>query len=306
MKIFDAAPETWEQIHLIHETSYTYSQPVQFLPHRLVLRPREGHDVLLHSMNLTTLPVSKIRWHRDMLDNSIAYAEFEQSGSELRIMSEFTISVPPAAADGQAPIFVPYPSLLEGIEQLSAMPYLQYIYPPEVAQLRHWFNASGLAPASGKTSAIFDDMAILIHRVIGYNRREESGVQSPAETLRLATGSCRDMAVLMIETSRSLGYPARFVSGYLESANSKVGRGSTHAWAEIYLPYHGWTGFDPSIGRRVGPSHIAVGVSHHPRGVMPVSGGYSGLSGVGASLKVAITTRRLPPAGTLGETPGAT
>jgi transglutaminase-like putative cysteine protease len=295
MKIFDASPDTWERIQLLHETCYTYSQPVRFLTHRLVLRPREGHDVRLHSMNLATSPPATIRWHRDMLDNSIALADFGELSSELRIHSEFTISVPPAPMEKLPPIFVPHPSLLAGIEQLVATPYLQYIYPPEVSHLRQWFTATGLAPSPGKTSAIFDDLAILIHRVIAYNRREEHGVQSPAETLRLATGSCRDMAVLMIETSRSLGYPARFVSGYLESTNSKVGRGSTHAWAEIYLPEHGWTGYDPSIGRRVGPGHIAVGVSHHPRGVMPVSGGFNGLSGTGSSLKVNITTRRLPP-----------
>lgn len=125
---------------------------------------------------------------------------------------------------------------------------------------------------------------------------------SPASTIRwsrdvldncLASGSCRDMAVLMIEVSRSLGYPARFVSGYMESDNSKVGRGSTHAWAEIYLPQHGWTGYDPSIGKLVGSGHIAVGVSHHPRGVMPVTGGFHGPAGVGRSLHVNITTRRV-------------
>lgn len=295
MKLFDAPPDTWEQIHLVHETCYTYSQPVHFLPHRLVLRPREGHDVLLHSLSLKTTPPSTISWHRDMLDNSIAHAEFQEPANQLRIHSEFTISVPPALTSGLPPIFIPHPSLVAGIEQLVAMPYLQYIYPPDVAQLRQWFGATGLAPAPGKTSAIFDDLAILIHRVIRYNRREEPGVQSPVETLGLATGSCRDMAVLMIEISRSLGYPARFVSGYMECADSKLGQGSTHAWAEIFLPERGWTGYDPTIGGRVGPGHIAVGVSHHPRGVMPVSGGFRGLSGIGSSLKVDITTRRLPP-----------
>jgi hypothetical protein len=230
-----------------------------------------------------------------MLDDSIASAEFQKSASELRIRSEFTISVPPAPESGPPPILVPYPSHIAGIEQLVATPYLQYIYPPEISQLRQWFGASGLAPSPGKTSAIFDNLAVLIHRMINYNRREESGVQSPLETLGLASGSCRDMAVLMIETSRSLGYPARFVSGYLESRNSQAGRGSTHAWAEIFLPDHGWTGYDPSGGMRVGPCHIAVGVSHHPRGVMPISGGFNGVTGVGSSLKVAITTSRQAP-----------
>lgn len=85
----------------------------------------------------------------------------------------------------------------------------------------------------------------------------------------------------MIETSRSLGCPARLVNGYLASQNSRVSRGST--------------GFDPSIGKCVGPGHTAVGVSHHPRGVMPVSGGFNGLSGVGSSLTVNITTQPQPP-----------
>lgn len=295
MKLFNAPPETWEQIHLSHETVYTYSAPVKFSPHRLVLRPREGHDIRLNTMNLTTFPASEISWHRDMLDNSIAIATIAEESDELRIVSDFTVSVPPQGADVATPIFVPHPPVVAGIEQMVAVPYLQYIYPPEVAGLREWFTGTGLAPKSGQKAAIFDDMAILIHRVIKYNRREIPGVQSPAETLRLATGSCRDMAVLMIETSRALGYPARFVSGYMESMNSQVGRGSTHAWAEIYLPEHGWTGFDPSIGKRVGAGHIAVGVGHHPRGVMPVTGGFIGLAGIGTSLKVGITTERLPP-----------
>lgn len=295
MKLFNAPPETWEQIHLTHITVYSYSVPVKFSPHRLVLRPREGHDIRLNTMNLTTFPESKISWHRDMLDNSIAIATIMEPSNELRIVSEFTVSVPPQNGDALSPIFLPHPPVVAGIEQMAAVPYLQYIYPPEVAGLREWFTGTGLAPKPGQKAAIFDDMAILIHRVIRYNRRELDGVQSPAETLRLATGSCRDMAVLMMETSRALGYPARFVSGYMESGNSQVGRGSTHAWAEIYLPEHGWTGFDPSIGQRVGPGHIAVGVSHHPRGVMPVTGGFTGITGIGSSLKVSITTERLPP-----------
>lgn len=305
MKIFDSPPETWEQIHLIHETRYVYSGPVRFQPHRLVLRPREGHDQRLNTLNLSTHPASTIHWYRDLLGNSIAVAEFADEAAELLIRSEFALSVPPWPPEGHPPIFVPQMSQVAGIEQLVASPYLQFIYPPEVAGLRAWFSASGVAPAPGQTCAIFDDLAILIHRSIGYNRREEAGVQSPSETLRLGRGSCRDMAVLMIEVSRANGYPARFVSGYMESSNSKVGRGSTHAWAEIYLPDHGWTGYDPSIGKRVGPGHIAVGVSQHPRGVMPVSGGFTGPAGTTSSLTVAVTTWRSPasPAPIVGEIP---
>ncbi len=296
MKIFTAPPETWEQIHLIHETVYTYSAPVSFSPHRLVLRPRENHDIRLNTMQLNTFPECEIRWHRDMLDNSIAVAEISGARPANSGLSASSLSAFRPRIRMRGLLYsLPHPSVVAGIEQMVAVPYLQYIYPPEVDTLRKWFTASGLAPKPGQKAAIFDDMAILIHRTIKYLRREVTGVQSPAETLKLASGSCRDMAVLMMETSRALGYPARFVSGYMESGNSNVGRGSTHAWAEIYLPDHGWTGYDPSIGKRVGSAHIAVGVSHHPRGVMPVSGGFLGLSGIGTNLKVGISTRRLPP-----------
>ena len=301
MEILDSAKEARERLHLVHETSYTYSQPVRFSPHRLVLRPREGHDMHLRFMNLETTPVSKIRWYRDILDNAIAVAEFEDEGTELKIRSEFVIGLPPAMKGKPAPIPVSYPSALEGIDELAAVPYRQFTYPPEIARLRQWFAASGIGPVPGEMRPIFDDLAAMIRKKIKYNRREEPGVQSPVSTIQLGSGSCRDMAVLMIEASRSMGFPARFVSGYLESSNSKVGRGSTHAWAEIYLPEHGWTGFDPSIGTRIGPGHVAVGVSHHPRGVMPVTGGYTGPGGVTSLLKVGISTRRfLPPPKTQG------
>jgi transglutaminase-like putative cysteine protease len=294
MEILDVRKESHERLHLVHETIYEYSHPVSFAPHRLVLRPREGHDVRLERMSLETSPPSSVRWFRDILDNSIAIAEFDRSSAQLTIRSEFVIDLPPPRAGAEEPLFVAYPAWSAGIEELATVPYRQFTYPPEVDRLRQWLAGHGLAPVAGERRPIFDELNALVHRSIRYNRREELGVQSPAATLDLASGSCRDMAVLLIETSRAMGFPARFVSGYLESENSKVGRGSTHAWAEIYLPDRGWTGYDPSIGRRVGPGHVAVGVSHHPRGVMPVSGSFIGHGSAGSRLFVRISTERLP------------
>jgi transglutaminase-like putative cysteine protease len=296
MEILDVKKEERERLHVVHETTYSYSDTVEFLAHRLVLRPREGHDVRLQSMTVETFPSSEIRWYRDILDNSIAVAEFSEKSAELRIRSEFVIGLPHAEPRERPPVMVTYPPQIAGIDELVTVPYRQFTYPPEVDRLRKWFIANGLAPATGEKRAIFDELSTLIHQMVRYTRREEAGVQSPVSTLDFGSGSCRDMAVLMIEVSRAMGYPARFVSGYLESSNSMVGRGSSHAWTEVYLPERGWTGYDPSIGRRVGPGHVAVGVSHHPRGVMPVSGGFAGPPGITSTLNVAISTQRLPAA----------
>ena len=83
-------------------------------------------------------------------------------------------------------------------------------------------------------------------------------MQRPEDTLRLRSGSCRDFALFMMEAVRSLGFAARFVSGYIfvpetDPAAAGVGGGATHAWMQVYLPGAGWVDFDPTnsiVGNR--------------------------------------------------------
>ena len=89
-------------------------------------------------------------------------------------------------------------------------------------------------------------------------------MQTPAETLAMVSGSCRDMAFLFIEAARLLGFAARFVSGYSFTSLPAEAAGSTHAWAEVFLPGAGWKGFDPTYGDIVGDTHIAVAVGRTP------------------------------------------
>ena len=84
------------------------------------------------------------------------------------------------------------------------------------------------------------------------------GTQTPSETLRLGSGTCRDFALFMIEAVRSFGLAARFVTGYLydpalDGAGPALeGSGATHAWVQVYLPGAGWIEFDPTNGLIVG------------------------------------------------------
>lgn len=309
MQIVDIADEPSARLQFRHETRYQYSGPVKFGPHRLVLRPREGHFDRLESLSVTTSPESDLHWYQDIFGNTIARAEFAEEAAELVITSEFVIRkmVPshhrietvPNPTDGHAiepepePIDVPFPAWFPGIEEVASYLYRQSVFPPEVETIRHWVLGLDLLPNAGERAPIFHRLANAINEQIGYRRRESPGVQTPAETLRLGTGSCRDTAVLMMEAGRCLGFATRFVSGYLESENSAVGRGSTHAWTEVYLPDHGWVGYDPSIGKPVGLGHVAVGISHHPRGVMPISGKFESQGNRSTGLQVAIQSAKL-------------
>ena len=116
--------------------------------------------------------------------------------------------------------------------------------------------------------------------------REEPGVQPAAVTLSSGTGSCRDFAFLFMEAARRMGLASRFVSGYLHTQPPPADFGSTHAWAEVYLPGGGWKGFDPTSGEIVGKNHIAVAVARLPESVPPVSGSFIGPPG--SSLNVGV------------------
>src|SRR5260370_18425719 len=110
-----------------------------------------------------------------------------------------------------------------------------------------------------------------------YRRRDAKGIQRPIETLRLGHGSCRDFAMLMIEAARSLGLAARFASGYLavplEDPEEPVrGSGSTHAWAQIYLPGAGWIDFDPTNGSVAKSGLVTLAVVRAPAHATPRHG----------------------------------
>lgn len=279
-----------------HRTVYRYREPVHFGMHRLVLRPREGHSVTVVEHHLLTVPQARLFWMNDLYGNNVALAEFEEPSDHLEIINDVVIDCVVRSEDAapkkvsrtsQTTLPVTYPH----IELPVVAGYVSSVYPEDQAKVSTWVQA--LPVLEGHPTALeqIEHLGRFIYKSIGYRRREEPGVQTPAGTLDLGTGSCRDMAVLMIEACRSLGIASRFVSGYLDTAASAAGRGATHAWMDVYLPDSGWIGYDPTLGEFVSRKHIAIGVSAHPRGVMPISGIYSGPPGSYLGMEVTVSVR---------------
>jgi transglutaminase-like putative cysteine protease len=158
--------------------------------------------------------------------------------------------------------------------------------------VQEWVHGIAAAAEGADAESVVALVNRKVHEAIRYNRREAKGVQTPAETLREGTGSCRDMATLLLEALRLLGFSARFVSGYLDCRASEAGRASTHAWAEAYFPEVGWLGFDPTSGLATSAKHVVVGVSNHPRGVMPISGSFFGEPEEYLGMEVTVSTER--------------
>lgn len=283
------------RIRITHRTEYHYTRPIVLGRHRLVLRPREGHDLRVESMELTIAPAHRMVWSRDVFGNSISIVDFLQPTELLQIVSDVVVfrTLPFPDQTPHEPWSVSFPVTYDPLEIAFASAYQLAIYPDEIIELKGWVDQVLNAANKEDAESVVFTIGKAIYQQIKYQRRSEKGVQSPLQTLKLATGSCRDMATLMMEALRCEGIAVRFASGYLDCAASVAGNASTHAWTEYYLPAQGWRGFDPTTGEATGLKHVVTGVSNHPRGVMPVSGKFTGTAADYRQMIVQVRTESL-------------
>jgi transglutaminase-like putative cysteine protease len=268
------------RLQIKHVTTYQYAEAVTLLPHKLLLRPREGHDIRIESAELIISPAYQLQWQRDVYDNAVAQATFLKPAGQLSISSRVLIQ----HYDDQpldflvADYAVLFPFQYDVAERADLGPYLSVIYEQDRLQLSTWLLQFWQSGQVVETYLLLEWINKAIATGFIYQHREEPGVQTPATTLISCAGSCRDFATLFIEACRSLGLAARFVSGYLYSPMLPQGLGATHAWSEVYLPGAGWKGFDSTSGQVVGNNYIAVAVSRHPESVPPVSGSFQAVN----------------------------
>lgn len=261
------------RFHLRHETTYRYSVPVRLADHLLRLTPRPDRvTVLAQQIDVAPGPV----WREDRRDgfgNPVTALGFAGETDLFRVTSHFTL-------DTFAPM--PLPLGVPPLPWRGGMPEPAYLGQGEAPSVQAF--AEGLAAEAGQDALVF--LELLNRRL--YERtdrhiRLEGDASDPAETLARGSGACRDLAVLFMAACRSLGIPARFVSGYQAQADSADGNRHLHAWPEVWLPGSGWHGYDPTHGFAVTDGHVALAVAPDQAQTMPMEGGFYA-NGVTATL----------------------
>ena len=283
-------------LRIHHKTIYRYRQPVILEPHRFMLRPRESRELRLISSALTTTPAATVTWSYDVFGNAIATAAFQAMTDRLVIDGNAELQLDAAAWPvfdiAASAIFYPFQYSEDERIDLGALLTQQYADPR--SRLQQW--ARGFVRSNPTdTLSLLKDLSAGVSQSVRYQSREEEGTQTPIETLDRTWGSCRDFAVLFVEAARCLGFAGRLVTGYLYNPEDKLvgsdGPGSTHAWAEVFVPGAGWIAFDPTNRSVGGLNLISVAVARNIHQAVPVAGSFVGMRDVyqGMSVKVTVT-----------------
>jgi len=284
-----------------HRTLYTYERPVEFLPHRLLVRPRDSHAIRVVDATLTVSPGGDTRWQYDALGNSVCVFQPYGAAASLSITSDLTIERFPAqlsdphVADPQTMTPIVYPAS----DRAVLGPFIEPATEDSEGLLLRWLREQVDSPLEPALSFLLR-LNQTIHDAFAYVPRDLGAAQDPADTVRFGAGTCRDFAWLMVEALRRLGFAARFVTGYLYSPqhiDNIRGAGATHAWCEVFLPELGWTEFDPTNALAESPDLIPVAVARTPGEAAPISGMISGDGGF-SQLSVHVDVR---PADSLRE-----
>jgi len=290
---------------IVHTTVYRYTKPVTFGEHRVMFRPRDSHDLRVLATDLQVNVESIVRMIQDPHSNSVALVQPIVPATELRIVASFTIEhahsnnlelpLSPAAEF--------FPFAYSVAERFDLEHYLRPHYDDPEGRLTAWARAFMRTDGPTRTRDLLVAMNQAIRETMAYQARDEEGTQTPLETLKLQSGSCRDFALLMMEAVRRLGVAARFVSGYLYDpafdvgtggeAPAVTGAGTTHAWLQAYLPGAGWVPFDPTNNLLGGFQLIRVGVARDPAHAAPISGSWYGDADAYAGLEATVQVRRV-------------
>lgn len=258
-----------------------------------MLRPRESRDLRLISFELSTSPEASVTWAQDVFGNAVATATFGPMADALVIESvvelELSAEAWPVFDIAAQAVSYPFQYADDQWTDLGALTVQQYTDPG--ARLANWARAIVRSPRTD-TLAVLKDLSANVSASANYQSREDEGVQAPTQTLDGGWGSCRDFAVLFVEAARSLGFGARIVCGYLYDPGRQLqgtrGAGSTHAWAEVFVPGAGWITIDPTNRSLGGCNLIPVAVARDLRQAMPIAGGFIGASDAFQELAVEV------------------
>lgn len=269
----------WRTLDIVYQTRYGYTKDVPQSSHLFRLRPVHDafQEVVDHEFRISPDASFRNEFY-DVFDNHVVRVEVKTSYRDLVIEARSTVrvrSVMPSSvvSDGLRDTF---PVVWMPWQRQQLVPFL---LPPELPDSQlEMLSRYGMQIAARHDRKVLPTLVALnedIHKRFKYERGSTTLETTPYEVFQKERGVCQDFANLLICVARLLDIPARYRAGYIYSPGSTQPQAS-HAWAELYLPWHGWQGFDPTSGKFATHDHVRVANGRNYRDAAPVIGSFLG------------------------------
>ncbi len=273
------------RLHVVHTTTFTYDGPVTASFNEARMLPVSDPDQTVLAASLGIDPTT---WRHEFVDYwGTQVAAFESSEPHRRLVLTATSRVevhprPRPAPQGwealRHPVTVDSMAEFLEISRTTAVP-------DELAALAT--DAAGTLDPDGTARRICAAVHEAVEYVPGFTAVHSVG----AEAWNARKGVCQDMAHLSVGALRSVGIPARYVSGYLHPAgDGEIGHtvtGESHAWVEWWVGH--WVAHDPTNDIDVGEHHVVLGRGREYQDVAPVRGIFAGGAAQSLDVRVRIT-----------------
>lgn len=281
-------------LHLLHRTTFAYAGPVRDSFNEVRLHPVTDAAQHCHSFDLRLSPAAHVRDYADFYGNTVHYFDITDLHRKLVIEAVSVVETTPLAQRPPIPV-VPFADFERSTErELLGEFYNSSRYVPLEVEL--WREAQD-ALVAGRADVWSDvcQMGRHVYRTFAY-KPKTTGVDTRAtEALKLRTGVCQDFAHVHLGLCRSLGIPARYVSGYFFNDTRRPREiEASHAWIEAYVPGHGWAAFDPTHDRVADERYVKVAVGRDYADIRPVNGTYRGAPTRSLTVKVAVRQHTVP------------
>jgi len=293
-------------LHVTHSTRYDYTPPVETAQHLAHLRPMDTQSQRLVSHALTISPTPAQRNETpDVYGNARAFFALESTHEELVVTAESVVDTSSPVLSPDVVRELPWEEVRERFRYVKDSAYdpaSDFVFPSRYVP-RHDDFAAYARPSFAPGRPAFDvamDLTLRMYRDFEYDS-ESTEISTPAiEALAQRRGVCQDFAHIMIACLRTIGLPARYVSGYLLTQPPPgrprlIGADASHAWVSVYLPGAdgpgAWADFDPTNGRQPGEDYVTLAIGRDYSDVSPMRGVLHG--GARHTLDVSVTVRPL-------------
>jgi transglutaminase-like putative cysteine protease len=279
------------KVHLEHITRLDYSTDVVEGVMDVRLGPLSDPDQRWDVFTIAVSPSGSVRRYTDGFGNRAHLITVAKPHRMLEVVTRCDVVT--SLAD-------PFSPPLQRPRPLTPSEIADYLSPSALVPVTSELAAIAAPHRPASPDAAFECVRLLskyVHDEFTYTKNVTTVATTVEEVLQHRTGVCQDFAHLLIGLCRSIGIPARYVSGYTVSTNGGEAGGAiadteaSHAWAEAYTPLHGWRGFDPTNDLVASTAHIKMAIGRDYSDVPPTRGTFRGQAD--ERLTVSVETRQV-------------